>query len=486
MGGETSLNNERDHRWPGGWHFAALIRIFLYVAILLAPVLMATFSRHETDNPEEPTKTMKAMPGHSLDDRLDTGSERSERVIRGVGFNLALIGFTMLALQFVIASRFRWIEGPFGLDILIAFHRKMAVVATALLISHPLLLSWADHEWTLLTHLNVEWSVNVGRAALFAVLLTVVISLFRQAVHLSFEKWRNLHNGLALSVLGLGFVHSLFTGNDLESGFLRWFWMALFAAALISYLYHRGPLHHVLGKHSYSYEITDLRQETHDTWTVQMCAKDERQMQNHRAGQFHFLTMHGENMPIEEHPFTISSAPSDKGMLTSTIKQSGNFTQLIGSARIGDAVSVRGPFGRFCYNLHPPGSDLVFVAGGVGITPFISMLREMRHTNDSRDVLLIYSNRTEGDIIFSEELDDLARSPGLNLKVVHVLSRAADRWPGERGHIGKDLLGKYVLPELRHKIYFICGPLGMIETAIDGLRQFGVPDHQIVIERFWL
>jgi ferredoxin-NADP reductase len=114
------------------------------------------------------------------------------------------------------------------------------------------------------------------------------------------------------------------------------------------------------------------------------------------------------------------------------------------------------------------------------------MLREMRHTNDSRDVLLIYSNRTEGDIIFSEELDDLAHSPSLNLKVVHVLSRAADRWPGERGHIGKNLLGKYVLPELRDKIYFICGPLGMIETAIDDLRQFGVPDNQIVIERFWL
>jgi len=485
--GETSLNSKRDHRWPGGVALRGLIRIFLYVAILVAPVLIATFSRHETDNPEEPMKTMKAMP--RLEDRLDTGAERSERVIRGVGFNFALIGFTMLALQFVIASRFRWIEAPFGLDILIAFHRKMAVVATALLISHPLLLSWADHEWTLLTHLGLEWSVNVGRAAIFTLLLTVVISLFRQAFHLSFERWRNLHNGLALSVLGLGFVHSLFTGNDLESGFLRWFWMALFAVALISYLYHRGPLHHVLGKHSYSYEITDLRQETHDTWTVQMRPKDERQIPSHRAGQFHFLTIHGEKVPIEEHPFTISSAPSEKGVLASTIKQSGDFTHRIGGARIGDAVSVQGPFGRFCYDLHPPGSDLVFVAGGVGITPFISMLREMRHTNDSREVLLIYSNRSESDIIFREELAELARSPGLNLKIVHVLSRArraADEWPGERGRIGKDLLGKYVGPEPRARMYFICGPVGMMETAMDALQQFGVPDGQIVIERFWL
>jgi predicted ferric reductase len=456
------------------------------VAILVAPVLIASFSRHETDNPEESMKTMKAMPGHSLEDRLDIEAERSERVIRGVGFNFALIGFTMLALQFVIASRFRWIEGPFGLDILIAFHRKMAVVATALLISHPLLLSWADREWTLLTHLNVEWSVNVGRAALFAVLLTVVISLYRQAFRLSFEKWRNLHNGLALSVLGLGFIHSLFTGNDLESGFLRWFWMALLAVALVSYLYHRGPLHHVLGKHSYAYEITDLRQETHDTWTVEMRAKDERRIQGHRAGQFHFLTMQGESLPVEEHPFTISSAPSEKGMLASTIKQSGDFTQLIGRARIGDTVSVRGPFGRFCHDLHPPENHLVFVAGGVGITPFISMLRQMRHTGDQRNVTLIYSNRSESDIIFNEELDDLTRSPGLNLKVVHVLSRAADQWPGERGRIGKDLIERYVAPEPTALTYFICGPVGMMETTIDVLRQFGVLDRQIVIERFWL
>lgn len=386
------------------------------------------------------------MPAPSLEDRLDIGAERSERVIRGVGFNFALIGFTMLALQFVIASRFRWIEAPFGLDILIAFHRKMAVVATALLISHPLLLSWADHEWRLLNHLGVEWSVNMGRAALLTVLVTVVISLFRKAFHLSFERWRNLHNGLALLVLGLGFIHSLFTGNDLESGFLRWFWFSLLVVALVSYFYHRGPLHHVLGKHSYTYEITDLRQETHDTWTVEMRATEERQIHSHRAGQFHFLTIHRENMPVEEHPFTISSAPSENGMLASTIKQSGDFTRLIGRARVGDAVSVRGPFGRFCYNLHLPGSDLVFVAGGVGITPFISMLREMRNTNDSRHVLLIYSNRSEGDIIFSEELDDLVRLPGLNLKVVHVLSRAADHWPGERGHIDKDLLGKLHFP----------------------------------------
>jgi ferredoxin-NADP reductase len=126
------------------------------------------------------------------------------------------------------------------------------------------------------------------------------------------------------------------------------------------------------------------------------------------------------------------------------------------------------------------------VAGGVGITPFISMLREMRHTNDSRDVLLIYSNRSEGDIIFSEELEELTRSPGLNLKVVHVLSRAADQWPGERGRIGKDLLGKYVAPEPMARKYFICGPMGMMETAVDALRQFGVPNRQIVIERFWL
>ncbi len=481
-----SLNSKRDRRWASRWHFAALIRIFLYVAILVAPVLIASFSRHETDNPEETVKTMKAMPGHSLEDRLDTGAERSERVVRGVGFNFALIGFTMLTLQFVIASRIRWIEAPFGLDILIAFHRRMAVVAAALLISHPILLSWADHEWTLLTSLSVEWSVNVGRAALFAVLLTVAISLFRKAAHLSFERWRNLHNGLALSVLGLGFVHSLFTGNDLEGGFLRWFWMVLLALALISYLYHRGPLHHVLGKHSYRYEITDLRQETHNTWTVEMRAKDGRQIRSHRAGQFHFLTMHGENMPIEEHPFTISSAPSEKGILASTIKQSGDFTQLIGSARIGDAVSVRGPFGRFCYDLHPAGSDLVFVAGGVGITPFISMLREMHHTNDSRDILLIYSNRSEGDILFSEELDDLTRSRDLNLKVVHVLSRAKDQWPGERGRIGKTLLKKYVALDPSARTYFICGPMGMTQTAIDALRQFGVPDHQIVIERFSL
>ena len=109
-------------------------------------------------------------------------------------------------------------------------------------------------------------------------------------------------------------------------------------------------------------------------------------------------------LPVEEHHFTIASSPTEPAFHTSTIKASGDFTATIGQTSPGDLAIIQAPFGRFSYVLKPQALDLVFIAGGIGITPLMSNLRHMRDTQADRRVLLLYSNKTENDIVFREEL----------------------------------------------------------------------------------
>jgi predicted ferric reductase len=193
-----------------------------------------------------------------------------------------------------------------------------------------------------------------------------------------------------------------------------------------------------------------------------------------------------DGLAVEEHPFSISSSPAADGALASTIRESGDFTRTIRKTAIGAHVAIRGPFGRFSDTLHRDEDDLVFIAVGVGITPLVSMLRFMRDTGWWKSVLLIYSNRTEDNIIFSEELADMAGDPRLPFEVVHVLSRPETAWQGERGHVDRDLLFRHTGKRIDLKAFYICGPVAMTDSVISALRELGVPPRRIHTERIAL
>src|SRR5271170_1203777 len=120
--------------------------------------------------------------------RSDTNDSR----MMEVGVDIALVGFTLVSLQFVLAGRFAWIEGPFGLDRLMRFHRTMGIVAAALLVAHPLFLI-PDFGLFLLTRLRVHWYLWAGRLGAIILLLHVLTALLRRALPFRYETWRRLH-----------------------------------------------------------------------------------------------------------------------------------------------------------------------------------------------------------------------------------------------------------------------------------------------------
>jgi len=432
----------------------ALIMLVIYVSVIIIPVAVASILGHSSGN-----------------------------MLHELGKSFALAGFVILALQFFLPSRIKWIERPYGLDILIRFHKHMAVLGTVLLLTHPLLLVAGDAEWELIVALDLPWYIWIGKAALAFLIINVLLSAYQTVVKLKFEKWRFIHNVAGLVIIGCAFTHSWFTGDDLKLNSMRTLWIIILLFTAGIYVYHRSIVPSRL-KRRY-YHVIDIQPESEKVWTIKLAPPAGEKIPPYLPGQFHFITLYRDrNLPVEEHHWTISSSPGEKAYISSTIKALGDFTSTIGETEKGDRASVQGSFGRFSYVLHPEEKDLVFIVGGIGITPIMSMLRHMRDMEDNRSVLLLYANPVEDHIIFREELASIENGQYPLLKVVHVLSKPDDSWTGERGHIDREKIERFCGSKLGEKVFYVCGPQGMRKSVIASLRDLGVADKQIRVEIF--
>lgn len=435
---------------------AMAIRIVLYAVLLALPLAVSAVVQPQSEG--EPHTFLELLAD-----------------------NFGLIGFTIVCVQFVIAARLQWLEWPFGLDGLFRFHRAMALFASALLISHPLLMV-LDGETELISQLEAKWPIQLGRLALGVVLALIATSVFWRRLHRTFEQWRRSHNALTVILLLLVSIHSLFAGDDLKAWPMQAIWAGLLTAALVAYAHHKFMWHR---RTSAWYEVSDVRQETHDAWTLVLKPAGHDAALRYLPGQFHFITLYRSGIPPEEHPFSISSSPGDPGVLASTIKESGDFTHTIKHTKRGDRALVRGPYGRFSHLLAPPADRLVFLAGGVGITPFISMLRYMRDSGEWCPTVLLYANKTEYDILFRAELDAIAQQSRGQVRVVHILTRAEESWVGEQGRLDMARLRRYASPIMGTRFY-VCGPPPMIWSAVALLEQAGVDSRHVHSELFAL
>lgn len=202
------------------------------------------------------------------------------------------------------------------------------------------------------------------------------------------------------------------------------------------------------------------------------------------AGQFMELQIPGRDIYRAYSP---ANAPDPSGMLEFMIRmQPGGFFSgwLTHDAKPGDAIQVRGPEGTFVLQ---SGSDNPrrFVAGGTGIAPMLSMLRQMVATNEKNPSILYFGASHEDDLFALKEIDVLKEQlPGLQVRI--CLSRGSDSWQGFRGYatdaFRKELeqdLAQGVKPEV-----YLCGPPALVESAEETAAELGLPHELIFCERF--
>jgi predicted ferric reductase len=394
-----------------------------------------------------------------------------------VGVGLGFVGTGLIGLQLVITGRFRSIAPIFGGDVVLQFHRQIGIVAIAVVLAHPAVLIASNPDYLEF----FDPRVNILRAlALTAVVpalvLLLVTSLWRELVRLNYEWWRAVHGLLSLAIVFIGMVHGIQVGEHLDA-----FWkQTIWAGSLLGLMYlvvHTRVVRPALMKRR-PYRVKEVRRELPDTFTLVLEPEGHVGM-NFRAGQYAWMTVGPSPYSLQQHPFSFSSS-AHSGELSFTAKVLGDFTSSWEHIEPGESVYLEGPYGAFTLDADSEGA--VFIAGGIGVTPAISILRTMRDTGDDRPAVLVYGNSDLESIVFREELDELSKD--LDLRVVHVPEEADDDWHGERGFVDRELLERVLPPDCRTYEFFICGPEPMMDAAETGLRDMGVSWRQIYTERF--
>lgn len=199
------------------------------------------------------------------------------------------------------------------------------------------------------------------------------------------------------------------------------------------------------------------------------------------AGQFTSVRINIDGKPVVRC-YSVSSAPEAAGYFEISVKRQGLMSgTLHASIRPGSMISVMPPSGGFSY---PSGDDrpITLLAGGVGITPLMSMLRHAVHSNPTRPITMLYSVTTHRDIAFRDELGLLAkRHP--QIKVVITATRGPHDTELLSGRIDSRMISEQV-EDVANNVYMICGPGPMIEGMTTTLAELGVPENQIRSEAF--
>jgi len=401
------------------------------------------------------------------------------QVWREISVALAFVGLSLMGLQFVPTARLPVLANLFPLDAIYRFHHWSSVAALVLVLSHPIILiGFNPFILRLLNLATAPGRARAGVIALLAAVLLAVLSIYRKEIKLKYEIWRASHIAFTLVAAGFALYHIVGVGHYMGMPAERALWTVMAAMWVVLTLWVRVLKPLQLLKRPY--EVKEVRGERADSWSLVLEPVGHAGL-TFKAGQAAWLNLGGSPFGIGEHPFSFSSSAEHPERLEFTVRELGDFTSAIGDTPVGTKAYVDGPYGTF--GLHcRDGDGCVFVAGGVGSAPIMSILRTMADRGDERPLILVYGSRTWDDVIYREELQPLEQK--LNLHVVHVLEEPPSGWSGEVGYITADVLGRHLPDDRRSLAYLICGPLLMIRLVEKALRSLGVPRSRIDSEKY--
>jgi len=385
-------------------------------------------------------------------------------------------------LQFVIRGRAPYIEGAFGLEKISKLHRLNGYVIIIFIILHPLFMTIG---YMGLTHLDmlaqfVSFLIDfedVFQGFIGTILFIVVVftSIYIVRKHLKYEFWYWVHLMTYLAIF-FAFGHQLEEGGDfLSNPLFRYYWYFLYAFVFGNVLIFR------FGKQLYEYVfhrfyVSRIVSESPDVNSIYIGGVDMAKF-HINPGQFMIFRFLDRTRWYEAHPFSLSKVFDGKEIRV-TAKNVGDFTSVIKDIKPNTPVLVDGPYGAF--TLPKDNKKLLFVAGGIGVTPIRSMIEQA--VGEKRDIQFIYSASHVVDLVFLHEFEELQKIHPFSMSC--VISQEKDH-PFELGRIDAEKLARLV-PDLHERDIYICGGPQMMTGVIDLLKSKGVRSDRIHFEEFAL
>jgi predicted ferric reductase len=434
-----------------------VLLLAVYLAVTLAPLVLSY---------------LQGLPPRPLWDELSSG--------------LAMAAFAILLVEFVLSGRFKLISGRIGMDVTMRLHQLLARSALLFVLVHPFIYTTPFNPplpWDVTGQLTLGLDIGslvTGLVAWVALPAFVLMSIFRDKLPYRYEAWRLFH-GLGAVAIALAITHhAIEAGRYSADPILRGFWIALLAAAFASlgYVYLLAPLRRA----RHPYEVRSVRKIALKTWEVTI-RPSKGEALAFDAGQFVWLNLGHSPFSLSENPFSISSAPAARPDIQFVVKEAGDMTGRIGDLAPGTTAYLDGPHGSLTV-AGRNGKGVALIAGGVGIAPLVAIARQLHAEGDSRPIVLLYGNRVAEQIVYEEELAELAGEERID--VIHVLADPPDGWKGFTGQLGRETIEKvFGFDGAEEWLYLVCGPPAMLDAVEDTLTDLGVPSGQIVSERFY-
>jgi predicted ferric reductase len=402
-------------------------------------------------------------------------------ILTAIGELSALYGTYLILIQLILMSRSSWLDQVFGQDRITDAHKWVGFGAIWLIFGHfifsTLGFAMSAHTdvigefLTLLTsYPYVLWSA-VGLTLFVVVGFTSMRAARRR---MSYETWYGIHLYTYLAIL-LASFHQFFVGVDFVSDpVAQGYWLFLYVVAFGTLAVFRfgQPIATTL---RHKPRIANVVEEGPGVASLYLTGRNLDQLAV-RAGQWFRLRFMTPEGWYRAHPFSLSAAPNGK-YLRFTVKELGDYTQKLQRMPIGTSVFLEGPYGALT-GASRTKARVLMIAGGIGITPLRALLEELPASRGN--LTLVYRTTNSEDLVFKRELDELASLRGAT---VHYLV-------GKRGthEMPMDPLEprslKRLVPDIHDRDIYVCGPTGMMQRVLAGLRWLRIPANQIHYERF--
>lgn len=396
---------------------------------------------------------------------------------------LGIVVVVMLTTQVVLTSRIPVLSALFGLHGLVRAHKILAGIIVTTATCHVLLIV-ASGVFTTSLFSSSGLVRLIGMVAIILLACGAGIAFFRKALAIPYHLWSMVHGPIMIIIAtALIFLHVFTVGQAFA------FWPGcLFLLVLVGIILGSLGWNMIFRPFFIGQHIWLIRSVSHpcpDVIDLHIASTTCEPWPYH-AGQFVFLTFLDPGLPREAHPFTIASGPSPSGTMRFLIRQCGDFTARLSQLRPGTNVLVEGPFGVFSpffHNTTTPPRPMVFLAGGIGITPFLAILDALSRNQDSASILLGWSVKTGQELFAAQDLARFQKSiKGLQ---IHYFVTRDFTYQGCTCRMTTQRL-RPLLEEWTNALVFVCGPPGMTRSTIKSLTTLGFASSQIITETFSL
>ncbi len=390
-----------------------------------------------------------------------------------IGEMMGLVAMVMFALTFVLSTRIKAIENIFGgLDKVYMVHGILGGSAMILILFHPIFLVLRFIPGNISTAAKYLlpspfWSVDFGMLALVGFVILIYITLFSK---MKYHKWKFTHEFMGL-VFMFAVAH-IFLIRDVSHDYI--FHGYYYYATAVSLLGLSAFAYSLFIKNRlFKNAVYKIKRIENSKDNFEIVMTPEHKPISYKSGQFVFVRFYNEKLGREAHPFSIASKTNSKE-LKIVVRKLGDYTSKLEHLKSGDKVSIEGPYGRFNYE-RLKGKDQVWIAGGIGIVPFLGMAEELADLPELKEhVTLYYSVNVDSDFVGTGMLENIAlRVP--NFKMIKWISKY-------RGYLsGKDIMKNINFKDTE---FFLCGPSGFKESITKGLIEAGVSKDNIKEEVF--